>query len=160
MGLQKCGLNLNNVSKELQPHGSLAFPCAGYASRHTDLPEDIIPWHWHEELEIIYIESGQIRVKIPQRSFLLKKGDCLAINANIVHYAAAAPEGSLHSLVFSPALISGNKDSVFAKNTCLPLKPVPHLSFPVSGVCTTDGFEAGSAQSGQPPHQQNPRLYP
>ena len=43
MGLQKCGLNLNNVSKELQPHGSLAFPCAGYASRHTDLPEDIIP---------------------------------------------------------------------------------------------------------------------
>lgn len=125
MGLQKCGLNLNNVSKELQPHGSLAFPCAGYASRHTDLPEDIIPWHWHEELEIIYIESGQIRVKIPQRSFLLKKGDCLAINANIVHYAAAAPEGSLHSLVFSPAIISGNKDSVFAQKYMSPLKTCP-----------------------------------
>ncbi len=96
MGLQKCGLNLNNVSKEL---------------------------------EIIYIESGQIRVKIPQRSFLLKKGDCLAINANIVHYAAAAPEGSLHSLVFSPALISGNKDSVFAQKYMSPLKTCPASVF-------------------------------
>lgn len=71
MALQECGLNLNSVSKELQPHGSLAFPCAGYASRHTDRPEDSIPWHWHEEIEIIYIENGQIEVKIPSQSFLL-----------------------------------------------------------------------------------------
>lgn len=43
MALQECGLNLNKSSKELQPHGSLEFPCAGYASSHTDKQEDIIP---------------------------------------------------------------------------------------------------------------------
>ena len=45
MALQECGLNLNRVSKELQPHGTIDFPCAGYTSYHTERQEDIIPWH-------------------------------------------------------------------------------------------------------------------
>ncbi len=43
MALQACGLNLNRGLKELQPHGTLAFPCAGYSALYTDKPEDIIP---------------------------------------------------------------------------------------------------------------------
>lgn len=121
MALQECGLNRNKVLKELQPHGSLEFPCAGYSSCHTDRPEDIIPWHWHEEIEIVYIESGQLKVRIPSNSFLLEKGDVLVINSNILHYAAAVIECKLHSLVFSPALIIGNEDSVFAKKYMQPL---------------------------------------
>lgn len=27
MALQKCALNVNNKNKELQPHGTLEFPC-------------------------------------------------------------------------------------------------------------------------------------
>lgn len=121
MALQKCGLNLNKASKELQPHGSPQFPCAGYSSYHTDRPEDIIPWHWHEEMEIVYIESGQMNIKIPSASFLLKKGDCIIINSNVLHYAAATMECKLRSLVFSPALINGNGESVFAKKYMDPL---------------------------------------
>ncbi len=80
MALQECGLNRNKVLKELQPHGSLEFPCAGYSSCHTDRPEDIIPWHWHEEIEIVYIESGQLKVRIPSNSFLL----CQALNVSFL----------------------------------------------------------------------------
>lgn len=121
MGLQECGLNLNRGSKELQPHGSLEFPCAGYSMRCTDTQEDIIPWHWHEEMEIVYIADGQMEVKIPSQSFLLQKGDCVVINSNVLHYGAAATECELHSLVYSPALITGNEDLVFAKKYMQPL---------------------------------------
>ncbi len=121
MALQECGLNLNKVSKELQPHGSLEFPCAGYSSYHTDRQEDIIPWHWHEEIEIVYIENGQMKVKIPSNAFLLEKGDCMVINSNILHYAAAVTDCKLHSLVFSQTLITGNEDFVFAKKYMQPL---------------------------------------
>ena len=121
MALQECGLNLNRVSKELQPHGSLEFPCAGYSSHHTDKQEDIIPWHWHEEMEIVYIENGHMKIKIPSKSFLLEKGDCMVINANVLHYASAAPDCKLRSIVFSPALITGKEDFVFAKKYMLPL---------------------------------------
>ncbi len=121
MALQHCSLNLDKTAKELRPHGDLGFPCAGYSSYYTDKPEDTIPWHWHEEIEIIYMESGQMKVRIPSKSFLLKPGDCIAINANMLHSCTAAPECHLLSLVFSPALVTGNADSVFARKYMLPL---------------------------------------
>lgn len=121
MALQHCTLNLDKTAKELRPHGELGFPCAGYSSYYTDKPEDIIPWHWHEEMEIIYMESGRMKVKIPSKSFLLEPGDCIAVNANMLHSCAAAPECHLLSLVFSPSLITGNADSVFAQKYMLPL---------------------------------------
>lgn len=121
MALQECGLNLNKVSKELQPHGTPQFPCAGYCSSHTDRQEDIIPWHWHEEIEIVYIENGQMHVKIPSNTFFLEKGDCIVINSNILHYAAAVTECKLRSLVFDQTLITGSEDLVFAKKYMQPL---------------------------------------
>lgn len=128
MALQECGLNTDKSFKELQPHGSLEFPCAGYASCYTDRPEDVIPWHWHEEMEIIYIEDGQAKIKIPSKSLILEKGDCMVINSNILHYGAAVVECKLRSLVFSPALIAGNEDFVFAKKYIRPLITCPDFS--------------------------------
>lgn len=121
MALQECGLNLDQGLKELQPHGSLEFPCAGYVSCCTEKQEDIIPWHWHEEMEIVYVESGQMEMKIPTKSFFLKKGDCLVINSNELHYGAAVVECELHSLVFNPSLIAGDESFVFAKKYIQPL---------------------------------------
>ncbi|WP_312431148.1 AraC family transcriptional regulator [Lacrimispora sp.] len=121
MGLQKCGLNLNSAGKELLPHGSLEFPCAGYSDKYTENPENIIPWHWHEELEIAYIKEGTLRLKIQSKSFFLEKGDCFAINSNAIHYASAFPSCELQTIVFSPSLITGNNESVFAKKYILPL---------------------------------------
>lgn len=121
MALQKCGLNLNHVSRELQPHGTPGFPCAGYTSLHTDRTEDAIPWHWHDELEIVFIKEGRMRVRIPQASFELKKGDCLAINSNVLHYAAATPFCELQSVVFASALITGDTGTVYAQKYMNPL---------------------------------------
>lgn len=121
MALQECGLNLDKSSKELKPHGSLEFPCAAYSSCYADRQEDIIPWHWHEELEIIYIENGQMQIRIPSGSFLLERGDCIILNSNILHYGAAVIECRLRSLVFSPALVAGSADLIFAKKYMQPL---------------------------------------
>lgn len=66
-------------------------------------------------MEIIWIAEGQLKLKTSSSSFLLSKGQIAVINSNILHYAAAAPECTLHSLVFSPLLITGNSESIFAK---------------------------------------------
>ena len=79
MALQKCGLNLNHAQKELQPHGTPSFPCAGYASTHTNAPEDIIPWHWHEELEVLLITEGVISVRIPGQTFQMQNENCQGV---------------------------------------------------------------------------------
>ncbi len=115
MGLQSCGLNRSNTQKELQPHGTAEFPCAAYASHHSDAPADVIPWHWHEELEAVYIIGGTLKLQIPGGEYLLHQGNLVILNANVLHSAVGHPAGSLHSVVFSPFLITGGADTAFYK---------------------------------------------
>lgn len=121
MSLQESGLNINNFKKELQPHGTLEFPCAGYASMHTNTPGDIIPWHWHEELEIVYIKKGTLKLQVPSATYIMNAGDCAVINTNILHYAAAVRSCVLHSLVFSSYIITGSISSAFYQKYMQPL---------------------------------------
>ena len=101
MALQECRLNLNQKLKELRPHGTLEFPCAGYSSYYTGRQEDSIPWHWHEEIEMVYVAEGRLELKIPSESFYVETGDAFVINSNVLHYAIDADYCKLHSLVFS-----------------------------------------------------------
>ena len=142
MGLQACGLKTDRTRRELKPHGTPDFPCAGYAKLYTDKPEDVIPWHWHDELEILYVASGSLTVRIPAAEFALSAGDCLAINAGVPHHAAAAPQCELESFVFSPLLLTGSGDSVFAKKYVLPL-----IACPAFRACPVGGTEGGGAVS-------------
>lgn len=45
--------------------------------------------------------------------------------SNILHYAFAAPKCELNSLVFSPTLITGTNDSVYANKYLTPLVSCP-----------------------------------
>ena len=75
MGLQNCGLNIDAARRELNPHGTSEFPCAGYLCRLSDLPTDAIIWHRHEELEIIYIQEGTMKLLVPGEEYHLAKGE-------------------------------------------------------------------------------------
>ena len=128
MGLQTCGLNRNHAQKELQPHGTVEFPCAAYASRHTDAPGDTIPWHWHEELEVIFVAAGTLKLQIPGGEYLLQEGSLVVLNGNVLHSLSGHPAGELRSMVFSPFLITGGTDTVFYKNYVRALLACPDFS--------------------------------
>ena len=128
MGLQTCGLNRSHTQKELQPHGTIEFPCAAYASRHTDAPGDTIPWHWHEELEVIFVAAGTLKLQIPGGEYLLQEGSLVVLNSNVLHSLSGHPAGALRSMVFSPFLITGGADTVFYKNSVLALLACPDFS--------------------------------
>ncbi|MFR2043610.1 MAG: cupin domain-containing protein [Oscillospiraceae bacterium] len=116
MGLQNCGLNIDAARRELNPHGTSEFPCAGYLCRLSDLPTDAIIWHRHEELEIIYIQEGTMKLLIPGEEYHLVKGEIALINSDILHYAIGDPFCELHSAVFSHVLVSGGNTTAFYKN--------------------------------------------
>lgn len=125
MGLQKCGLNLNRAKMELLPHGTLEFPCVGYAEQYTDQPDGGIPWHWHEEMEILYVREGRMRLQILEKTIWLERGACIFINSNVFHFGMGDPACELLSIVFHPLLIMGNQESVFAQKYILPLISCP-----------------------------------
>lgn len=125
MTMRECGLHINRQNKEVSAHGSPEFPCAAYYDLYTDAPEDVIPWHWHEELEIIYIASGRMIVRIPSDEYLLEAGDLVAINGNMLHYCIADPACQLQSMVFLPSLIAGSDSLVYEAKYVRPLLSCP-----------------------------------
>ncbi len=117
--------------RERLAHGTMAFPCGGYAPGCKEKKE-LFSWHWHEELEIILVLDGQLEMRIPSVSFHLKKGDCILVNSNILHYGISTGPCQLRSLVFSPKLITGDSLSVYAVNYMMPLLSCPSFTaFPI-----------------------------
>lgn len=121
MPLQQCGVNLNFDKRQLQPHGSLDFPCAGYFTVITPDPTDCIPWHWHEEVEILYVESGTLQLQTPKTQISLCAGQGAFINSNVLHMIKTEQTCEIHSIVFHKRLISGSETSVFEKKYVQPI---------------------------------------
>ena len=113
MPLQDCTIYTDQDRREVRPHGTIEFPCAGYDSVYSVDNVSRIPWHWHEELEVIYLYSGTLEIRVPGRSLRMNAGDSLMINSNILHEAETSGTCRLQSLVFHPDLICGSENSVF-----------------------------------------------
>ncbi|WP_346353047.1 AraC family transcriptional regulator [Azotosporobacter soli] len=124
MLIQTCTLTLASDRRELKVRGTPMFPCGAYLSQIGHHTPDL-PWHWHEELEVLVVCSGILRISLPGMTFTLEQGDGAFINSNILHSAqlAAASDAdcTLASLVFHPNLITGAAESIFEQRYIRPL---------------------------------------
>lgn len=119
--IRPCELLMDGEGHELMPHGMDDFPCLGYDEEHDDSPAGELPWHWHNDFEANIVTQGSLRVRVPGTSMLLEAGDACFVNASVPHEAAGEPYAHLYGLVFSPLLVCGTPDSVFARRYVTPL---------------------------------------
>ena len=123
MAITPCGSEVfftNSQGMELANHGTPLFPAAFY---HDDLERDRVPWHWHDELEAVFVESGETTVSAGRQRHTLGRGQGFFVNADVLHSATGA-RGShcrYHSIVFHPRLIGGGIDSIFWQSYLRPL---------------------------------------
>ncbi len=112
MAVSPCSTTTDVTQRELVEHGTVSFPIGCYAD---NLYTDMVPWHWHEEFEYAIAIPGSSTFLVENVPVVLRPGDAIFINAQVLHAveAASAPGAGLHSAVFHPRLISGNRDSVF-----------------------------------------------
>lgn len=70
--------------QEKKSHGSESFP---YTTYLCSIPLDftIVPAHWHDEMEIIYIKKGQVLVTVDFEQFQASAGSILFILPGQVH---------------------------------------------------------------------------
>lgn len=112
MAILLCNSLTDKNNRELTQHGTALFPIAAY---HDNLQAEIVPWHWHDELELLFVEIGEAVVHVESKKFVVKRGNGMFINAGVLHDAYNGKDSAyrLHSLVFHPRLISGGIDSIF-----------------------------------------------
>ena len=124
MSLSFCTpLQTDTRGRELLEHGTALFPAACY---HDNITESGVPWHWHEELEVLVIESGRARAAAGGTEWILRPGEGCFINAGVLHGVWPAEEGEgevcrLRSLVFHPRLVGGSVDSILWQKYLEPL---------------------------------------
>ena len=103
-------------------YGTLDYPVN---ARCLDLRKSYmswIRWHWHEEMEIV--DQGIAEVSTDDATYLIKPGQGLIINQNIMHCIHAHNEKSctFHSLVFHPDYIFGHKNNYLQTEYLLPIQ--------------------------------------
>ena len=106
--------------REQKEHGTFPFPVACYCGHFTTLP---VPWHWHDELEAVFIARGSVIVHIGSETCRLKEGDGCFINAGALHAVEKTDDPSVaeYSIVFHPRFVGGSMDSIFWQKYVLPV---------------------------------------
>lgn len=72
------------------------------------------PWHWHNAVELFYVQSGGIEYHTPGCSCRLYKGSGGIVNQNVLHATRdldCGEETVLLLHLFDPVLLSGGVDS-------------------------------------------------
>lgn len=106
------------------------FPYISSCVDVNKYPGKFCPWHWHQAVELFYIESGALEYFTPKDHLVFPKGSGGIINSNILHMTRALPESSktlqlLH--IFSPSLIGGERGNRIEQKYVTPLTTAPQI---------------------------------
>ncbi|WP_025682545.1 helix-turn-helix domain-containing protein [Paenibacillus maysiensis] len=90
--------------KENSIHGTPLFPLHVYSKfRRT---EYYVGFHWHEELEFIYVEDGIMEVTVNSETVKITKGNFIFINSGDLHQVTGTGSSIHHAIVFLPQLLN------------------------------------------------------
>lgn len=110
------------TKEELLPDFDTAFPYIATCSEKNG--GDVSPWHWHQAVELFYMDSGSLEYTTPSGHHVFPAGSAGFINTNIPHTArnSAGQEHSRQLLhLFDPLLIAGQQGSRIEEKYVLPL---------------------------------------
>ncbi|MBP1966146.1 helix-turn-helix transcriptional regulator [Paenibacillus aceris] len=71
--------------REGKPHGVPDFPFHIYKVVHPPGVHTILPIHWHNEMEIIYLDRGSAAFKIENREYTVREGEALIVHPGELH---------------------------------------------------------------------------
>ncbi|NLL78289.1 MAG: AraC family transcriptional regulator [Clostridiales bacterium] len=103
--------------KEIKQHGDFEFPFLLSYERLSRYETGSFLWHWHPEIELTLITGGQILYQVHEQKYILKKGQALFCNANVLHAGTMLDESDCEycSVTFDPRLIYGFTNSLIAR---------------------------------------------
>lgn len=106
--------------RELIAHGSVQFPVACY---ENDMSEKTVPWHWHDDWEVIAVEKGAAMFAAGSDRYVIREGQGLFINGGVLHGIWDMENSGCRfiSIVYHPRLVGGSADSIFWQRYAQPI---------------------------------------
>lgn len=98
-------------ASEIIHYDEAGIPLYISCNKLSDYPEKRALCHWHDEIELIKILTGEMCYYINGEKILLKKGDGVIVNARQMHYGCCMNQSdcTFICILFHPSLLSANK---------------------------------------------------
>lgn len=100
---------------ETVQHGSISYPFCFYDEKLSFFDFNCIDWHWHTELEFVYIESGTVTVWAGEKQFDLTEGNGIFINSKVLHRFCSPSDAHIPNFVFMPSFIAADDSFIYQK---------------------------------------------
>lgn len=100
---------------ETVKHGTNGYPFHFYYDNLALFDFNCIEWHWHTELEFVYVESGTVTFWIGEQQFILSEGNGVFINSKILHRFYSPDEAVIPNFVCMPSFIAAEESFIYQK---------------------------------------------
>ena len=100
---------------ENKQHGNKAFPLQYYYEDIWDFDFHCVDWHWHHELEYVYVQSGQAICFAGEEKMTVPAGYGFLINSRVIHRYEAGESAIIPNLVYSPHLLAAEGSLIWQK---------------------------------------------
>ena len=106
MAVRDKRMNTENLKENIL-HGNILFNLAVHFTEHKTASDIMLYTHWHEELEILYIQDGSMLLHVDTQSFIVNKGDIILIPPNLIHGSSRCSNSpcDFYAIVFHPSFI-------------------------------------------------------
>ena len=106
-------IQTNQKQRELKDHGTFAFPVNVSHENLFSYERSSFFWHWHPEIELTLIVSGDINYQVNDKTYHLTTGEGLFCNANMPHtgHMYNKEDCVYISTTFDPRIIYGFESS-------------------------------------------------
>lgn len=104
--------------KEPRKHGNMEFPCAFYDSIYTITS---VSHHWHEEMEILYIEGSGYSVEVDTHDVTTEEPSFYFLNQEQLHSVELSADCLEYAMLFRPDMLSFSSYDLTQQQLLLPL---------------------------------------
>lgn len=105
----------DETKKELARHGTEEFPLGFYLEDIWGFDFHCVDWHWHPEVECIYVQEGTVQVLAGSSCFELPSGTGAFVNSQVIHSYRAREHALMPNFVFHAELLAP-RDSLIYRN--------------------------------------------
>mgnify|MGYP002072987066 CR=1 FL=1 len=108
-------IKTDETLRETVCHGSDEYPFQYYNEDIWLFDFHCIDWHWHSEVEFVFIENGTAEFLIGSGRHILTEGTGIFINSQVIHRFEASESVIIPNIVFSPSLLSAEDSLIYRK---------------------------------------------
>ncbi len=113
--MNTCTITTDDTLRETLRHGNSNYPFAYYPENIWKFDFHRIDWHWHHELEFLYVAENTALFLVGADRLELSRGCGLFINSGILHRFEAQSSAFIPNIVFSPTLLAPEESLIYEK---------------------------------------------